>query len=338
MLTAGLAALGAALIAVAVADAVVTTLAASGGGGPLTRRVATGLWRLLRATSRGGPTPVLAYAGVLVLLSVVLTWVVLVWAGWALVFSSSEGAVVGATDGEPASLPARIYYAGFVVFTLGVGDFVAGSGVWQVLTALASFLGLFLVTLAITYLVSVVAAAVDRRALARDVHLSGETGEDILRRHWDGQEFSSSLDTLAQSWTDRVVRITQQHLAYPVLHRFHAPARASSAARALAALDDAVLPLRGGVAPHSRPADDTLLRLQRALDHYASTVGGARTAGPPPAPDLRVLADAGIPTVPVSAYDAAAADHDERRRKLAHLVAHDAWAWPGSPTGDRPDG
>lgn len=41
-----------------------------------------------------------------------------------------------------ASVPARIYCAGFVVFTLGVGDFVAATGTWQVVTALASVVGL----------------------------------------------------------------------------------------------------------------------------------------------------------------------------------------------------
>ena len=215
--------LGALLVLAAFTDAVVTTLAAGRGGGPLTSRIDRWVLTLLRAVGASRSTAVRPYAGMLVLLATVLLWVALLWTGWTLVFSSSDGAVVSSDDGSPASVAGRVYYAGFVVFTLGVGDLAPGGGAWQVLTALATFLGLFLITLSITYLVSVVSAAVSRRALARTVSVSGSTGVDIVRLHRSGDGLSEHFDSLTTSLCSQVLSTTQQHLAYPVLHSFLTP-------------------------------------------------------------------------------------------------------------------
>ena len=333
-----LAAVGALLVASACADAVLTTLSAGNRGGPLTARIAARVWIVLRAASSSERARTLSYAGMLVLLSTVLTWVLLLWTGWTLVFSSADGAVVSSTTGLPASTSARTYFAAFVVFTLGVGDYKPGEGGWQVLTGLASFVGLFLVTLSITYLVSVVSAAVSRRSLARQITLSGVTGAQIVLLHWDGTRVSSGFDALSSDLVQQVVQTTQQHLAYPVLHCFHASTAASSAPRALAALDDALLILSAGVSEHVAPGQETLVRLRRALEHYAETVassGGIRSArrgpaAPPPLPDLSVLRDAGVPTVSDAQFAGAAASSAHRRQGLADLVALDAWSWPTS--------
>lgn len=329
-MTVVLVALGALLVAVAVADAVVTTLSAGNGGGPLTSRLARLTWTALRAAARGqGQSRFLSYAGTVVLLVTVLTWVVLLWVGWTLIFASSGTAVVDSTTSAPASVAARIYYAGFVVFTLGVGDFVPGSGAWQIATAAASFLGLFLVTLSITYLVSVVSGAVSRRQLARSVHLSGETGTAIVLTHWTGDQVSSQFDSLAQTLTTQVLQTTQQHLAYPVLHHFHAADPASSAPRAIAALDDALLLLSAGLDERARPSGDTLARLRRAIEHYTATVhSGGHQPQNPPRPDLSPLRQAGVPVVDDASFAAAYDAHAERRQHLDALVRADAWTWP----------
>ena len=332
-MTVVLIAFGALLVAVAVADAVITTLSAGNGGGPLTSRLARLTWRALRAVVRGrGESRLLSYAGTAVLLVTVLTWVVLLWTGWTLIFASTDAAVVDSTTSAPASVGARVYYAGFVVFTLGVGDFVPGSGTWQIATAAASFLGLFLITLSITYLVSVVSAAVTRRQLARCVHLSGETGADIVLNHWTGEQVSSQFDSLAQTLTAQVLQTTQQHLAYPVLHHFHAADPASSAPRAIAALDDALLLLSEGLDEQARPSSDTLARLRRAIEHYTSTVhSGGHQPQDPPLPDLSPLRDAGVPVVDDAAFGAAYGAHAGRRQHLDALIRADAWTWPAHP-------
>lgn len=323
---------GLVVVVAAVLDAVVTTLAAGSGGGPITTRLAGLTWRALRATARGPLRGLLRFGGVVVLLTTVLTWVVLLWFGWTVVFTSAEAAVLGSTSGEPASTAARVYYAGFVVFTLGVGDFVPGGALWQVLTAVASFVGLFIVTLSITYLVSVVSAAVSRRALAREITLYGVTGEQFVRAHWDGEQLSPQLPSTTQTLTSQLLAVTQQHLAYPVLHHFHAGDHRSAAPRALAALDDALVILSAALPPAHRPGPDTLLRMRQALEHYAETVGGSADPpdDPPPLPPVDLLRRAGIPIVPNEEFAAAAAEHRARRARVHQLVRADAWDWPTS--------
>lgn len=337
-MTSTLVIVGAALVVVAMVDAIVTTLSAGSGGGPLTTRLSKAAWRGMRAVAPGGASRVLTYSGAIVLLVTVLTWVLLLWTGWTLIFASSDGAVLDGTTGQPAPLTARIYYVGFVVFTLGIGDVVPGAGPWQVATAVASFLGLFLVTLAITYLMSVVSAAVNRRALARDIHLSGRTGVDIVRLHWNAGDGGGQFASLAQSLSTQILKTAQQHLAYPVLHHFHARERDSSAPRAMAALDDALLLMSAALPEHARPGSDTLVRLRRTVEHYAEIIEtDVLGHADPPLPDLAALRSAGIPVVDEQCFLDAAAEHRDRRRRLDALVRADAWTWPEhpvSPTGE----
>lgn len=323
-------AIGAVLVLLAVVDAVMTTMTAGGGGGPLTSRLGRGLWRVMLRVSGGRSSRLLSYAGALILLATVVVWVLLLWGGWTLIFSGSN-AVVGATTGTPASVPATIYYAGFVVFTLGVGDFVAETGTWQVLTALASVVGLFLITLSITYLVSVVSAAVTRRQLAQSISVLGITGPEIVLTYWSSGQLSSQFASEAQALRTQLLTTTQQHLAYPVLHFFHSRQASTSAPRSVAALDDALLLLAAGVVGDAAPGRDVLGPLQRALEHYADTVHsvGGGDPGEPPTPPLAPLEEAGMPVVDRHEYHSATRRHAARRETLHRIVRSDGWSWPG---------
>ena len=322
---------GAALLVVAFVDAVLTTMTAGNGAGPVTVRLGRGMWRLLRAASGNGSSRLLSYAGALVLLATFATWVLLLWAGWSLIFLGADEAIADASTGVPASTPATIYYAGFVIFTLGVGDFVATTGTWQLATALASVMGLFLVTLAITYLVSVVSAAVTRRQLAYSVNILGSTGADIVLGHTVDGQLSSQLSSQTQQLTSQLLKTTQQHLAYPVLHYFHATSPAASAPRAVAALDDALVLLDSGVDTSAAPAHDVLGPLRRSIQHYADTVhatGGGSSDSPPALPPLQRLALAGLPVVDETQYADDGTGHAARRAALQRIVRSDAREWP----------
>lgn len=329
-------AVGVVLLVVVFVDAVLTTMTAGNGAGPVTVRLGRLLWRALQTASRDTGSRFLSYAGALVLLATFGTWVLLLWAGWSLIFIGADEAIVDASTGAPASTPATIYYAGFVVFTLGVGDFIAATGTWQVATAVASLLGLFLVTLSITYLISVVSAAVTRRQFAQSVSVLGTTGVDIVLGHTVNGQLSSQLSSQTQQLTSQLLKVTQQHLAYPVLHFFHASCSTASAPLAVAALDDAVVLLDSGVDSAGSPAHDVLGPLQRAIENYAATVHAAGAAGnisPPPLPPLQPLARAGLPTVEQTRYVECGGSHADRRRAVHRIVRSDARQWPAAPAG-----
>lgn len=325
-----LAGLGALMVVVTFLDAIWTTLGSSSGGGPLTRRVSSGLWRMLVRLRPDGGSRLLEVGGPAVLLSTVLVWVVLLWTGWTLVFSSTEGAVRASTTADPVDLPGRVYFAGFVIFTLGVGDLVPGRGLWQVVTAVATFLGLFLVTLSITYLVSVVSASVSRRRLAQTVSGLGASGSQVVLLHWNGDALDGQLASQIRSVANDLLGTTQQHLAYPVLHAFHATVPTASAPRAVAVLDDVYVVLAHGLDASVRPTPAVLEPLRAALADYASTVQSMGMAGPtdPPSPSLAGLRAAGVPVVEDGAFATALSQHAQRRRQVHQLVRGDAWSWP----------
>ncbi|HET6626252.1 MAG TPA: potassium channel family protein [Nocardioidaceae bacterium] len=191
MLSVLLVAVGLALVLLVFVDALTTTLVVAAGAGPLTRRVSRVLWSLLlRVHTRDKPSLMLSAGGTMLLVLTVVTWVVGLWVGWSLVFLGSDQ-VISSSDRAPASPAGVVYFTGMTIFTLGVGDFVVDSAVWRVLSTVASFTGLTLVTLAITYLVSVVSAVVARRALAIHIIALGDTAEDTVCRVWDGHRFSA---------------------------------------------------------------------------------------------------------------------------------------------------
>ena len=137
--------LGLALLLTVMIDALATTLAVRAGAGPLTQRLTASLWNLLlRLHRRDRPPSLLGVAGPALLMVTVLLWIGLLWAGWTLLFLSCDRGVIDSSTGAAANTAQVVYYVAFTIFTLGVGDFVPGGDGWRLLTAVATFSGLFL--------------------------------------------------------------------------------------------------------------------------------------------------------------------------------------------------
>lgn len=324
---------GALLLGIVFIDAFVTTLAVSAGAGPLTSRVSGALWRgMLRLHRQDRESSWLTGGGTALLTTTVLMWVLLLWAGWALVFYAS-GAVVDSKTGVEAGAADVIYFAGFTVFTLGTGDYVASAPLWRIVSALASFSGLFLITLAITYLISVVSAVVMRRALAIEIHSLGETASDIVLGGWRSDGFGQLYQQQLINLTPNVAASAEQHLAYPVLNNFHTSTARLSAPRAVASLDDALTVMHAALAADFRPDNSAVEPLRFAIERYQATATGTSwspSVGAPPLPSVRRLADAGLPLLDESTFTDAVRANDNRRTMLHRLVASDGWSWPST--------
>ncbi|MFP5345617.1 MAG: potassium channel family protein [Actinomycetes bacterium] len=319
-------------------DALAMTLHVGSGGGPVTGRAAAWVWRgLVRLHHRDRDSTVLSGAGGALILGVVLCWVVGLWTAWTLVLLGSDGGVVSARTREPVGVVDTAYFAGITLLTLGTGDVVAASPWWRLVTSVASFTGLSLITLAITYLLSVVSAVVARRSLAVRINDLGESAEEIVARGWTGDAFSSAFVQQLVALTGEVATSAEQHVAYPTLHYFHARQRDTSAPVAIAQLDDALLLLSAGVAPSARPDDSGVRPLQGAISRYLTTVSATSrlrrrpdvTAPPPPRLDL--LAARGIPVVPDDGFASSVESQAERRGRLLQLVHADGWSWVPKP-------
>ncbi|WFE39520.1 potassium channel family protein [Micromonospora sp. WMMD998] len=316
-------------VAAVVVDTTLTTLSLTGGAGPLTGRLGQGMWRVLCRLAGKGPRRhrVLRWTGPLVLLTTFLAWIAGLWLGWFLVFTAYPDAVLDPLN-RPAGAWSRLYFAGFSIFTLGVGDYVPGTTVAQICTSLAVLSGLFLVTLGITYLMQVVAAVVDKRTIAGHIAALGDDPVDILRRAWTGQRFSSMFEQHLTSLTPEVVRTGERHLAFPVLHYFHVGVAAKSAPVAVSVLDGAVLLLRHGVRAEDRPDPGAVGPLSRALQELVHTLEDTfipPVESPLPAPELTALAHTGIPVGDEQTYAQAVARAQRHRRRLRGWCASDGW-------------
>ncbi|MFP8959172.1 potassium channel family protein [Streptomyces nanhaiensis] len=323
--------LGGALVVLVLADAVVTTLSMVTTTGPVSGRVARGVWRLFLAagtrSSRGG---ILRWSGTCTLLATFLTWAVLLWAGWFLVFTAYESAVVASTTSTPAGGWDRVYFTGYTLFTLGIGDYIPDTAWAQVATVLASLSGLFLVTLSLTYLVQVIQAVVHKREVAEQIHALGQNARHFIAQGWTGSGFSSMFNQQLVSLTAPLLRLGEQHLAFPVVHYFHSVAPQKAPARAMATLGDALLLLDVGTASGSRPDPAAIGPLGRALDQVLENLRGqffspAKQEESRPVPPLSVLRQVGVPTVGEEEYADRVRQYDGRRRAVQGFLHSDGW-------------
>ena len=311
-------------------DIIKSTLSIAGGG-PLTWRMGRGLWGLLRGAR---------YAGPAILLATSLSWILLLWVGWTLVFMGGPEAVVEATTQAPADFWARAYFAGYTLFTLGLGDFVPVAAGWRMLTSVATLFGLFFVTLTITYLLSVISAAAQKQQLALLIHSFGPSPEATVTTAWDGEQLAGLEAALVQVGVLMTLQ-ERRHLAYPILHYYMSATPEASLAVQAARLDETLTLIRFGVDPPHRPAPLPLHLARAATAAYLHIVEenflNPDDEAPDP-PSLDVLRDARVPVVGEGDFHDALGDLHDRRRLLLGLVRDSGYAWsdaaPPQPAED----
>lgn len=122
------------------------TAVSTRGAGPLIAKVGTGIWRgAQRLHRRWGAEWLVELLGPLLAVGVVALWMLLLWLGWSLVFSSQLSSI--SAEDAPVDTAGRFYFVGYSLLTLGIGDYVPRPGWWQILTILASANGLTVATL-----------------------------------------------------------------------------------------------------------------------------------------------------------------------------------------------
>lgn len=318
------AALGVALIVIVFADLLQTTLMVSGHGF-LSGRLSMLVWRGLLLIHRSRPSHRLLRAGgPLIILLFYLLWFLLLWVGWSLVFASGDPSVVQSVTKKPPDVSDLLYFTGFTIITLGVGDYVPQGDLWQILTVIASVSGFFLVTMVITYVLPVISAVVKQRQLASGINGIGGSTQGLLERAWSGRDFSE-LNLQLVLLTQQIQEMEKQHLAYPVLHYFHSTSRSSASAPAVAALDDFVSVLLLVVPEEERPTAAVLAPLRAALDELLATLSTAFISPSGEAPPPPVLPERLAGEAPDISHRFE--QISERRRLLAGWVADLGLPW-----------
>lgn len=324
---------GAALLLATAYDLVRTVFDVGQGGGPITGRASTLLWRgVLALRRRGISHRSVERLGIAVVLSVGATWLVAIWVGWTLVLNGEPLAVVETGTGRSASFWERAYFVVTSLFVLGPGEFQGGTTGWRFVIAASAVTGLLVVTLSITYLLPVIEAASDRRRLAGTIFALGGTPQEIVLSVWNGSNLSElhdHLTTLLPSLTS----MGQRHLAYPVLHFFHSSTRRTAISPAIAALDEALAIIRYGLDATERESS-SFTATRQAIGEFLPTlqlfpVGDEE----PPPPRLDRLRDCGLPVRQADEFAKGLEAESRRRCLLLSTVREDGWEWR-DVTGD----
>lgn len=307
------------------------TIISTSGAGPLTRITSSSIWHLgTYLYRRGHSRRLLPLLGPASLLITMCGWIITLWAGYTLVFSAYPDDLILTATKMPADVWERIYFTGFTIFTLGVGDITPASDLYRVITAIASICGLFIVTLSITYLLPVLSAVTEKRALACQIHTLGTTSQDMLLSAWDGQSFKS-IEPYFQDLTASISLHAQRHFSYPVLHHFQSHTRRDAFPPQIATLSETVMLLRYFVSPELRPSEICLRSIDCAIDEYIRVVRSMYqhpdSDEAPTLPQLHKLHGRGIEMCEQAQID----DHIERRaehrKMLLALVHSQAWDW-----------
>lgn len=321
---------GATLVVITAYDFFYTTLSSSGAGF-ITHRVTHGIWSFFLYLSKvlHSKKP-LKIAGVFILLSTLILWLLLLWSGLYVMLISEERSVVTSTKEETAGLLDKIYYSGYVLSTMGNGDFKPVGRFWQILTSVFSFAGFVFITTAISYFVSVSSAIINKRTLSLSISNLGSSPQEILLNTWNGKNFSRLINYVSQL-QQQLNKHTESHMAYPVLHFFHTGGKKDAVAINITNLDEALSILLLLSEPGSTIHEKDVLPLRDAVDFYLSTLKETfiKAVNREQAlPDLSQLKDTDM-KIMVDQKNLAIRFQQvkQRRMLLSGLLRNDGWSW-----------
>lgn len=226
-------ALGFALLILLGVDVLITVFHPQGRGGPINRMQMTCVWTAFRSLAKwrgeGPRSDLLSFCGPILAVLTIITWGVVLVAGFVLIYYPFIGSFhVSPPAARPdGALATAIYYSAYAASTLGVGDVVAPTAALKLLTIAESLTGFILIPISVTYVLSVYRDLSHATTLSLDLYGYFQRGTEQV---WE--DLSNAGQYGFSDWMDRtardLLRITQAHSQYPILHYFHAsdPAQA----------------------------------------------------------------------------------------------------------------
>jgi hypothetical protein len=284
---------GAILIAITLADVFLTVLYARTHIGLISDRVARLTWRTFVALSghlgrhRGH---FLSYMGPVVILLIVLSWILALTLGAALVIHPHLGTGFKALHtATPTDFVTALFVGSHSLVVASENNFSPETSAARLFTIFTSTAGLIVTTLTLTYILHVYTGLQARDALGLEVHLlTGETGDaaELLAGLGPHGHLANSYTELGQIGA-QIVATEEAYHHYPVLFffRFEEPYYAVSSI-ALVALDTVTL-VKSGLDDEEYgwlKESATISQLRRAAQRLVTTLHEAFLDGPPAPP------------------------------------------------------
>lgn len=268
----------------------------------------------------------LRFSGLVQILLSLGLWIMLLWLGVLFIMSSDSMIIIEASSKETATWIDRLYFSGYVLSTMGLGDFIPTDPLWKVVTAIFSFSGFIFLTTAISYLLNLASAVLHKRSLGLTISNLGSSPEEVLATLHSNESFSR-LKQYASTLQHQINTHNQNHYAYPLSHYFYSTTRQESFALNLAILDEALTLLLTGIKT-SGPMKEEVGPLRDAIDKFLLMMERSNVARPT-APnevdlDLGLLKKEGLEVnLEATKQDAL----KKRRALMAGFLRSSGWNW-----------
>ncbi len=304
------------------------TILAPRGAGLVADRVSRGLWRFfIFLTGKNGRNKILRSVGPFLLLVIVLTWISLLWIGNTLMVYSDAEALWSPDKKEfVVGFIEKMYFVAYVLSSMGSGDFTPNGDWWLFYTGLISYTGVVFISLGISFLIPVIEATTLKRQISLQIHALGRNPKEILEKYSDNK-YNDLLAVLA-NLEPYILKLSQYHLAYPIIHYFHSVHLFESISIKLVTLDETM-----SIMLYKIPKTDisNLAALERnyaAMTYYLSTLASAFIKpgdDNPKQPDTSYLEK-------ISEQSSAMGKRPEnelstRRKLLLAYLQNDGWDW-----------
>lgn len=209
-------------------DVYATVLNTRARYGPVGERLNRNVWRLARGIAFRLPRPrrhrLLNAVGPLLLPLLITTYIALLILAFALVYyPRMHGQFVVHRPGGETDFVDALYFSGVTLTTLGYGEIVPGSTAMRLTALLESAFGITLISLAITYLLTVYNALWQKRTVALSLYHQAGEGADAagyIAHHFVEGRFYGLREALRTATRD-IQAMLETHIEHPVVHYFH---------------------------------------------------------------------------------------------------------------------
>jgi hypothetical protein len=196
--------------------------------GPLGDTLNRATWRasltVARRVSRQQRHRLLNLVAPLLMPTLIVIYIAIIILGFALLYHPRLKTQFHTTrDPATLSFSDSIYFSGMTLTTAGDGELIAGTTATRLLAVGESAAGVALISLAITYLLTVYGALQRKRAVALSFYHQADEGANVagfvahhfVIDHFVG--FEGILRTAARDLQD----LLEAHIEHPILHYFH---------------------------------------------------------------------------------------------------------------------